>query len=525
MNSSQVWLLLAPSPPLLVMPAPEGPVTIELVSRSIDLVDLIHRVVENRCAVPVGNDEWKGSKKSLNKILKKYGSTEKLKEQFGFSAQSLNWHILFRHAGGEVSLQPWVNVDYWLIHAEVDKLRSSKKALLDPEQVVETVAVSALAEIIAGQANADLNSSLIQACEYWPNSQQAAFQTLTEKSDRVVSAFVTHLTDGDEKQPAVIPKLEIGEFPSWFVWSPTAINDLKDRHERIIEMILASRPIPENQNYCSYQGTSAWLSFADVTLNPHEAASVARVNDAAKEIGQRVSEETNLDFLSLGPGDGVKDSTVLEEVQKTVEDLHYFPVDISPLMLGVAIGQIKKKIQNLKVTGVVTDFNKKTLRAKDLVLQNSPGRKTLINMLGNTIGNIEQDWKFLCSLGNSMDPGDYLLLETRTTNCLEHTLEVEAQKRPERVKFFFEPLAAIGATYDIDDLYSAIDKELNGTSVKMYCRNVKHGRFSSRTVELFKFKHYDENYYERVSEQINAEILFRNGPDQPNTEIALFRKK
>ncbi len=524
MNNAQVCLLLAPSPPLLIFPSDEGPVAVELVSRSIDLVDLIHRVAEERRAIPVGNDEWKGAKKSLSKVLKRYGPVDKLKEKLGIDQRSLNWHILFRHAAGKVSLQPWVNVDYWLIHAEVDKLqRNGQLPKLEVDQK-EATAVSALAELIAEQPTEKIKPALLEASSYWPDSQQVAFQTLTEESEQVISRFILHLTTKEKNlEQAAIPKLEIGEFPSWFVWSPTAINDLKDRHERIIETILASRPIPETQNFCSYQGTSAWLALSDITLNPNEATSVARIGKIASEIAKNVDSEL-IDILSLGPGDGVKDSKLLQAFDDAAIGIHYYPTDISPLMLGIAVGHVRRTIKNIQITGVVTDFSEKTLRTKELVLERKETTKpAFISMLGNTLGNIEQDWRFACSLASSLSANDYLLLETRSTNCLENTLEVEVKETLTR-NFYLEPLSAINASYSLDSVYCTVEDERNGIAVKIHCKNVGHERFTPRNVELFKLKHYDNDFFDKLSEEIGAEIIFRSEPNQPFTDIALFRK-
>jgi hypothetical protein len=225
---NNVWLLRAPEPPIFLIPDGEGHVSLEVSSRSLDLVDLIDRVVEARGFAEVSDEEWRSVKKGASKLLADIGPLAgDLKDNFGLERSNLLWQLIFRYSNNKVSFQPWVEVDYWYVSEAVDKV------MFFEDSAPRSVAISALRDII-DQLPSGHFTGLKSASWLWPDSRELAFQGMGETAGQTVGRFLDYVISADLRPTTrSIPKLEIGEFPSWFVWSPSAIDDLTRRSDRI----------------------------------------------------------------------------------------------------------------------------------------------------------------------------------------------------------------------------------------------------------------------------------------------------
>ena len=519
MKEIKVWLLLAADPAQVVFDTPHRLEKLDVSSRSADLTKLISRIAKNRSKVDTTEEEWRSAKKALTNVLGNLDDFEAIKKALELPIKSLPWQMLFKYSAGQVGFQPWVEVDYWLIC----ELNDRRFGLEEAKPV--NIAVTALNSMIKSTLARHTSPELKEASNLWSNTKEIAFRDLEPESGEVLGRLLKYLEKVDQTVERKSNKeLETGEFPSWFVWSRSVMNDIRFRRERIVEAILDGNAIPQVQLYCSYESTVAWLSISDVTVNEHEAASVARIAEASKEIAQAIDVEGTVNFLSLGPGDGVKDSKLLEALSQNEKiDVNYCPTDISPLMLGIAVSQVRHKIPQIPVTGIISDLNTKTLRATNVALPKAEDSTTVISFLGNTLGNLDHDWLYIKNINQTLKVGDYFLLEVRTAEALERTIKVEVND-PLQMSFTLVALEAIKANFDLSDICHVTEEDEHGTVVVINCANVSHEKFGPRVIDLDRIKHYNSDYFDKVAKEIGAEILYRIGETDSNTQIALFKK-
>jgi Histidine-specific methyltransferase, SAM-dependent len=517
MEIPPVWLLAAPTPPTLVLPSTHT--CVELAPRSSHAVELIRSLVHEGRDVRLSETSWRSTKRSISNVLRDFISQEMLVNEFGFASGSQVWQVLFQRRAQVVRLQPWVDVDYWLVEDALHRWASEVS-----NEDVDLVTTRALRSVV--QYNLVMShgcGNLKAMSAWWPESRNLAFESLGDHGVTRATQFVAEV----RRQSATAPtpaRLNRGEFRTLFVWSPVTIDDLKNQKDRLVEALSSDAPVPATDRYSVAEGTRAWLRLADVAVNSHQAASVALAEDIAEEIAESLAEE-RLDFVSLGPGDGIKDAKLLGRVQpQLVEPAHYYAVDISPLMLATAIMHVEREVPDVCSFGVVADFTQKSMRVRDLLLGDRPDVPNFYSLLGNTIGNLENDWDFLSRFGRVLNRGDFLLLDVRRNEGLSQSIH-EIESIPQRRAFYLQPLVAIGAEFDANRLYTRTTTDMRGDiDVKVFCPDVSHPRFGPRTIEVARVKHYGEPYFAQAAEVLNAEIVVRQTSRQSHTEMGLFRK-
>ncbi len=516
MDESKVWLLTAPATPYFVFPGLDEPV--DLRSRSIDLLELVRHIVLSRRGVDVSPTGWRSTKKSLSKLLDRIDTIDEIKERLGFKKSELSWKIILRFSKGAVSLQPWIEVDYWLMAEMTDNLVLE----YEPEEHKE-LSVTALKKLIEGSPQELLDDDLQKAVSLWGSSREVAFQFLDSKVLPTVGTFckyMQNLQSGFIEQPG-IPK-EIGEFSADFFWNATELNKLVNREDKIIEAILDDKKIPSYYFYDNYAGTKLWLTLADVKTHAPQAAAVAEIERIAPQIAQNFSDVPSLDFISLGPGDGVVDTKIISSLLVEVEDICYRPIDISPLMLATAISHMKGQLFEVDISGVVADFTSKLVRINDSLEASSRGARKLVTISGNTFGNIVNEWNLINRINRVLSPGDFFLIDV---GRLERVVGYKDSLRSSVAaqEFYCNPLWSIEAEYDTANLVPEIEDHQHGKSVKLYCKNVSHKRFSSRKVHLFEVKYYENSLFDEMARVLNAEIV-QNATESGLRQFALFKK-
>jgi hypothetical protein len=149
------------------------------------------------------------------------------------------------------------------------------------------------------------------------------------------------------------------------------------------------------------------------------------------------------DIISLGPGNGEKDRSLLHyfATLDTQHPLGYFPVDVSPTLISHACQEVlqdRVTRQKLRITHIVGDFEElKELRP--VYWQND--KRNVFLLLGNTLGNYDEN-TLLRDIKNGIEPGDYLILEFQQKSDNDYSQE--------KMRFFRAPLKLMG--FDAGDL-------------------------------------------------------------------------
>jgi len=230
---------------------------------------------------------------------------------------------------------------------------------------------------------------------------------------------------------------------------------LKDDKAEILGFIHGRRLIPPSFLYRFDRGAALWLDLCRDPQYHYFTKSVgffqSNIDDILKTIGDDVIADSP-DLISLGPGNGIKDriflSRLVDKQRDARSDIYYYPYDISPSMISTAIGTVSttERIRNrLKVKAVVADFN--MLKLFEPVYQYRP-ETNIFTLLGNTLGNIENETNFLDQINRAMFPGDFLIVEVRAKTAQEAITDNIGGSFETNRKFDFTPLDFIGVHYE-----------------------------------------------------------------------------
>jgi L-histidine Nalpha-methyltransferase len=150
-------------------------------------------------------------------------------------------------------------------------------------------------------------------------------------------------------------------------------------------------------------------------------------------------------YISLGPGTGDKDLTVLLTLQPRSPDMFYVPVDMSAEMLRVCmqpmnflpfITTFRKQLLPIQLD-FSSDENLKELDdLRDRLLGDEPA---LFSLLGNTAANFEDDVELIGRLSRQLlRPRDRIMLEVATVSEVNDATARLAAGEYERSKAFRE---------------------------------------------------------------------------------------
>jgi uncharacterized SAM-dependent methyltransferase len=148
-------------------------------------------------------------------------------------------------------------------------------------------------------------------------------------------------------------------------------------------------------------------------------------------------------YISIGPGTGEKDQTILQHLQQEAgkQTIVYVPVDISRALLRIGVdvalrGVNRDRVEVLPVELDIT--NPGAVGALRLVLQRlSQDANLLISLLGNTLANFRDDRQMLKNISQLLgSERDLLFLELATTKDATRSLAAQAAREYDNSKSF-----------------------------------------------------------------------------------------
>jgi hypothetical protein len=156
---------------------------------------------------------------------------------------------------------------------------------------------------------------------------------------------------------------------------------------------------------------------------------------------------SEIDFISLGPGNGVKDALLLDKFLKRADDFrytYYYPYDVSGGLLLEAMRNILGKglpLEQLRVKAIEADVTYLGEFKRVFDYRSEPN---VYSLLGG-LANMEREVDLLAMLRRLMNAEDCLLLEVR-----KKAAEVPQALGPEDLnrRLDLAPLRYVGATVD-----------------------------------------------------------------------------
>lgn len=214
------------------------------------------------------------------------------------------------------------------------------------------------------------------------------------------------------------------------------------------------KKIPNRHRYVGLTPTIAWVLTCRDPSYPvmyDSLDSFARLWDSATG---RLAGRDELDlsqveaYVSLGVGTGDKDRLILDRLLQAGANPFYFPVDISSHMLRLAVPRIAHRVDG-RVLPLELDFERpgalKTL-AKLLTAVVGDG-PILFSFLGNSLGNLEADDRFLTDLAQILRPRDLLALEVALTQAADDEAAVAAAAERSGSRLYNEFVTSALAMY------------------------------------------------------------------------------
>lgn len=286
--------------------------------------------------------------------------------------------------------------------------------------------------------------------------------------------------------------------------------------QQVLDAMEGGRPFPPHLFYASDQGVRWWLALSEDPLFVAYQDSMELIfgssDDIAREI-LRLTGSQDIDLISLGPGDGRKDSALLGSLLRLAGgrgETFYYPFDISSNMVAKTMERIARDrvIRDglAQAKAVIADFG--SLPIFKPVYQYRDGPNVLI-LLGNMLGNFSDDFGFLKRLHDrAMLQQDALLLEVRLRSHTKELEDMAQHHTPQTATHFdFGPLELLGIQFQEDMLSYSFEPDRgtirgSDTIVAQYADAVVNGRH---------YRNIDLSYVHRYEEQIFLSEVRRAG--------------
>jgi predicted nucleotide-binding protein with TIR-like domain/histidine-specific SAM-dependent methyltransferase len=215
----------------------------------------------------------------------------------------------------------------------------------------------------------------------------------------------------DERQRNIV--LERGDFTEFIVDSSLShsINNL-ELHKDLCDYLSTGDRTDLKYNYLGTLCAANWLDLSeDPTYGHSDLVEVIKSN---RETIIESAQLTNsaVDFVSLGPGDGVIDKYLLFEMQRRCDLRHYYPIDLSFELLQKAVMEIldtRWVLKTFRVKAIHGDFTRLSVYRPVFNFDPAPNFFCLI---GYSFGN-HNEAELLGKLREGMGAGDLLLLDVR----------------------------------------------------------------------------------------------------------------
>lgn len=193
--------------------------------------------------------------------------------------------------------------------------------------------------------------------------------------------------------------------------------------------------------YWGVEPTFAWARACADPLYPVMKESIESFTNGWHEIRQNLAKE-RYHYVSLGPGTGKKDASIIRDLVRRNPQLCYLPIDMSAEMLRLAVrGPIRHTgLPADRILPMQLDFSNRTsLAALWTLLRSLAGDEPILfSLLGNTLANFDDDSELLAALTAELRPQDRLMLEAATADQLDDELATAAAMEYRQSRSFCE---------------------------------------------------------------------------------------
>lgn len=230
------------------------------------------------------------------------------------------------------------------------------------------------------------------------------------------------------------PNLHAALAATTFPWSLCLVGE--DQSRKLAELLHdlrrpysdsgAGKRITSGYSYWGVDPTVAWVRACSDPFYPVMKAGIESFVHRWVELHDAL-EDRPYHYVSLGPGTGDKDRTVIEALRRSNPELCYVPVDMSAEMLRLGVHEPIRSLglTPAHVVPVQMDFSvAENLAALRALLTRLLGDVPIVfSLLGNTLANSDDDVELLQMLvQHLLGCDDRLVLEVATTQSVGQDL-------------------------------------------------------------------------------------------------------
>jgi hypothetical protein len=295
--------------------------------------------------------------------------------------------------------------------------------------------------------------------------------------------------------------------------------------------VTGSDVVPSKYLYWTPQGSAHWLEFCKLRRYQFYRDSVKVLKKHAKTLAKAIVDATGtaeVDFISVGSGDGEKDNILLSHLKTLLsgdEYIYYYPVDISDMLIFEAVrnalGKGLSRTQ-FRVKALLADFTKlERLR----VFYEERASPNVFSVLGNTVGNADEDG-LMTAVANAMLDGDLVLLEV---NSGEPNTDAPVWHERVTLEHDFTPLTVFNVPFVPEDMtYSLIEGESAVTGTQSILATYKKAEIDKQLyndIQLSIVHYYKhKEFLTHMSEKLDVSIIWSLPNPEDGVYLALGRR-
>ena len=256
---------------------------------------------------------------------------------------------------------------------------------------------------------------------------------------------------GRGERPASATSLPRQAISETFIDATVNVADYVVARDEILRHVKRGQLVPARFLYSSDSGANNWLRLCEDPSSRHYHEAVEFwAGRAGKQLADGIRNELGRDdfnYVSLGCGDGLKDAYLLRHWLGAKADIIYSPYDTSLPLLSRASRRVLDEVASrargrLYINALLADFNQLSPTSGVFRQRASPN---VVALLGNSLGNLEEEPKLLRTVRDRLSSEDLLVLEVRL-NSGERSCDEGVASR--ELAFYFGALHDLGVSLD-----------------------------------------------------------------------------
>ena len=292
--------------------------------------------------------------------------------------------------------------------------------------------------------------------------------------------------------------------------------------------------VPGRYLYSSDLGAENWTRLCKDPAYRHHRETFEYWSSAkGRSMVDRIRAELgrdDFDYVSLGSGDGRKDAEIVTRWLETGADIFYYPYDISLPLVSRAIRTVREQApsaatERLSVKAVLADFNQLNTISEVFRHRRSPN---VVALLGNSLGNLENELTFLRNLKREMSSDDLLILEVRLQSSEDRPPELAT---PQAMRFDFGAMEHyLGLKFVANRMTVRQDTQLSSIpktkTTVVGCRDVKVNYTTYESVSLIHIHEYDKTaFVDALEGDLDFTVVAEKLSDDKTFLVCVVRKK